>query len=252
MELDITTPSTSRIYDYMLGGHHNFEVDRLAAQQMLKVFPSYPRWARLNRWFLQFVAARWAGDAHRHILDLGSGMPTQGHFHTVTPDAIVIYTDFDPITVAYAREVIGENPAVSYLQADIRELSDVLNTADRLFSGERRIAIGCIGISYFIDDDALTDLAQQIHSWAAPSSVMALSFVAGETRTENNRQASDLFKRNGTPIHARNEEQIRRLLAPWQISEIRSLASWLNLEQMMLESDQEEAGAQMFGVLLEH
>ena len=81
MNIDTTKPSTGRIYDYMLGGHHNFEVDQIAAQQILKVLPSYPTWARLNRWFLQMVAEQWAGSGYHHILDLGSGMPTQGHFH---------------------------------------------------------------------------------------------------------------------------------------------------------------------------
>ncbi|NTW01982.1 MAG: hypothetical protein HGA19_11945, partial [Oscillochloris sp.] len=74
MEIDTSKANISRIYDYMLGGRNNFEVDRLTAEQMLKVFPSYPRWARLNRWFLQMVAAQWGQSGHRHILDLGSGM----------------------------------------------------------------------------------------------------------------------------------------------------------------------------------
>ena len=76
MTIDTTKPSIGRIYDYILGGHHNFEVDRIAAQNILKVFPSYPTWARLNRWFVQMVAEQWAGSGHNHILDLGSGMPT--------------------------------------------------------------------------------------------------------------------------------------------------------------------------------
>ena len=29
---DASVPNAGRIYDYLLGGHHNFEVDRLAAE----------------------------------------------------------------------------------------------------------------------------------------------------------------------------------------------------------------------------
>ncbi|NTW98087.1 MAG: hypothetical protein HGB28_06000, partial [Oscillochloris sp.] len=47
--MDTTRPNISRVYDYMLGGHHNFEVDRATAQHILQIFPSYPVWARLNR-----------------------------------------------------------------------------------------------------------------------------------------------------------------------------------------------------------
>ena len=60
MAIDTTRPSIGRIYDFMLGGHHNYEVDREASAGLLKVFPTYPKWARINRWFLQYVAAQWA------------------------------------------------------------------------------------------------------------------------------------------------------------------------------------------------
>ncbi|NOK92089.1 MAG: hypothetical protein GFH26_640225n1, partial [Chloroflexi bacterium AL-N15] len=105
MSGDTTKPNISRIYDYMLGGHNNFEPDRHAAEEVLKVFPAYPRWAKLNRWFLQLVAEQWAVQGQQRILDLGSGIPTQGHLHTILPDAKILYTDNDPIAVAYAREL---------------------------------------------------------------------------------------------------------------------------------------------------
>ena len=41
--VDATTPSAGRIYDYLLGGHHNFEVDRQAAQMLLKMSPHLSR-----------------------------------------------------------------------------------------------------------------------------------------------------------------------------------------------------------------
>jgi O-methyltransferase involved in polyketide biosynthesis len=250
MSVDITKPSTSRIYDYVLGGHHNFEIDRIAAQQILKVFPSYPRWARLNRWFLQMVAERWAAEGYRHVLDLGSGMPTQGHFHTAMPGAKVLYTDIDPMTVAYAKEVLGDSSSVVYEQTDLREPSPMLQAADRLFGGERKVAVGCIGISYFLDDAAMQRLAGALHAWAGTGSVMALSFVDGAMRTENNRQTSDLFKRNGSELFMRDEAAVRQVIAPWQIHTIKPLSTWLDMDDAMLESDRENADAEMYGVLL--
>lgn len=32
-------PNVARIYDYLLDGYHNFEIDRLAAEKMLKIYP---------------------------------------------------------------------------------------------------------------------------------------------------------------------------------------------------------------------
>lgn len=252
MDIDPTKPSVSRIYDYVLGGRHNFEVDRLAAEQMLRVFPSYPRWARLNRWFLQMVAAQWAESGHRHILDIGSGLPTEGHFHTVAPTAKVLYTDIDPVTVAYAQDVLGDTPAARFIHTDVRDPAAMFAAAETFFGHERRVAIGFIGVSYFIDDEHLARMASALHAWAAPGSIMALSFIYGEATTDENRQASELFKRNGSAIYPRTPDTISHLLAPWHIREVKPLASWLGAEALIEEADREGANAEMYGALLEH
>jgi O-methyltransferase involved in polyketide biosynthesis len=253
MNIDTTKPSIGRIYDYMLGGHHNFEVDRIAAQQILKVLPSYPTWARLNRWFVQFVADQWASSGHNYILDLGSGMPTQGHFHSAAPHAKVLYSDIDPVTVAYAQEVIGDNPLVAYIQADMRDPGVVFEVADKLFQGERRVAIGFIGLSYFLDDQSFSRVVQMLYDWAAPGSVMALSYVDVQTETPEAQAAIEAIKRNATQeLYMRNEAQICTLMAPWKVLEIKPLATWLGVEQLVQESDHEQSGAQMYGVMLVH
>ena len=54
--VDASVPSAGRIYDYLLGGHHNFEVDRQAAEQILKLTPFIPKAMRLQRWCLQDIA----------------------------------------------------------------------------------------------------------------------------------------------------------------------------------------------------
>lgn len=252
MTFDQTKPNISRIYDYVLGGHHNLEIDRLAAQQIIKVFPSYPQWARLNRWFLQYVAERWQAEGQQWILDLGSGMPTQGHFNSILTDAKIFFTDSDPITVAYAKEVIGDEPRIIYIQLDLREPEALLGAADQHFGGTRLVAIGFIGVAYFLDDAALSRLMHMLHDWAAPGSVMAFSHVSGEVRTEQNKAASDSFKRSGAEIFPRNAEQIRQIVQPWQIRELKPLATWLGAESLIEERHREGTDAEIFGVLLEH
>ena len=41
-EADPERPSAARIYDYLLGGFHNFDVDRAAAQRITEVLPDMP------------------------------------------------------------------------------------------------------------------------------------------------------------------------------------------------------------------
>jgi O-methyltransferase involved in polyketide biosynthesis len=252
MNIDTTKPSSGRIYDYVLGGHHNFEADRVAAQQILKMAPSYTTWARLNRWFLQMVAEQWASSGHHHILDLGSGMPTQGHFHSAAPHAKVLYTDIDPVTVAYAQEVIGDNPSVSYIQADLREPSEFLDAAHQLFGGQRRIAIGFIGLSYFLDDESVAQIARTLYDWAAPGSVMALSYGYVQTDNPQAKEKLENFKRNSAQIFIRDQAQVGALMAPWKVRESQPLAAWLGVEHLVEKSDREGIGAEMYGVMLAH
>jgi O-methyltransferase involved in polyketide biosynthesis len=248
---DGTRPNISRIYDYVLGGHHNFEVDRAAAEQIKQVFPSYPRWARMNRWFLQLAAAQWVEQGFQHILDLGSGMPAQDNMHEVAPAARVLYTDRDPITVAYAQEVLGTTARVRYIQADMREPAPILAEADAFFGGERHVAIGCIGLAYFLDDPTLRHLMATVHAWAAPGSVMALSHAFGIARTDANKQMFEMFKRSGAEMFMRDEATVRQMVAPWRVRACKTLAAWLSMEDHLDDTDREGGDAEMIGLILE-
>lgn len=248
--MDPTKPNVGRIYDYVLGGEHNLEVDRDVARRMVKVFPAYPRWARLNRNFLQAIARRWAVQGRANVLDLGSGMPTRGHFHSVMPTARVLYCDYDPVTVKYAREIIGNNPAVAYMEADLREPRQLLSAAEQHFCGDREVAIGFIGVAYSIDDASLEHTLRTLYDWAAPGSVMALSHVALGERPEKVLQVMDMLKVAGVGLFARDEAELRRIAAPWEVREVAPLESWPGIKSQLPEVDPDYASMMMYGAYL--
>ena len=47
--VDMTRGSVARMYDYFLGGSHNFEIDRDLARQAIAVRPDIPALALANR-----------------------------------------------------------------------------------------------------------------------------------------------------------------------------------------------------------
>src|SRR5690606_38497285 len=51
--VDMQQPSPARMYDALLGGSHNFAVDRMAAETGTKLVPDLPRLALSNRAFLR-------------------------------------------------------------------------------------------------------------------------------------------------------------------------------------------------------
>ena len=64
--VDIEHPSVARVYDYYLGGSHNFESDRAFAQKVLAALPEIPVVARDNRGFLRRVV--------RHLCAMHEGL----------------------------------------------------------------------------------------------------------------------------------------------------------------------------------
>jgi hypothetical protein len=75
--IDASRPSAGRIYDYLLGGHHNFKVDRRVAEQLVKAFPFLPKTMRLQRWCLQDLEELTEKRSFDVIVDFASGLPTK-------------------------------------------------------------------------------------------------------------------------------------------------------------------------------
>ena len=121
-------PATAaRIYDYMLGGTHNFPADREAAQQVVQVWPLAPALARTNRAFLRRVVRTLTDAGIGQFLDLGSGIPTAGNVHELAPQARVVYVDIDPVAVAESLDILEGNDRAAALRADLREPESILD-----------------------------------------------------------------------------------------------------------------------------
>ena len=72
-------PNIARVYDYLLGGSHNFAADRAAAGEFLARWPDAPETMRMNRAFLGRAVRYLAAQAGiRQFLDIGSGIPSHG------------------------------------------------------------------------------------------------------------------------------------------------------------------------------
>ena len=124
-ELDLDRPNAARMYDYYLGGSHNFAVDRELAGRVLEAWPDMPRAAQANRAFLRRAVRFLADQGVRQFLDIGSGIPTVGNVHEVAqaaaPDARVVYVDTDPVAVAHSRAILAGDPQTAVVQADGRD-----------------------------------------------------------------------------------------------------------------------------------
>ena len=122
-------PSPARVYDYLLGGAHNFPSDQAAAQQMLAWLPNLPDLAQANRRFLKRAVTYLLDQGIDQFLDIGAGIPTQGNVHEIVRDrqasARVVYMDNDPIAVMHGSFIIGNSATVRVIDADLTDVAHI-------------------------------------------------------------------------------------------------------------------------------
>lgn len=152
-------PSSARIYDYWLGGTHNFPIDRMAADTIQEMIDAR-NLARINREFMRDAVLWVAQQGVEQFIDIGSGIPTQGNVHEVAlqsnKKARIVYVDIDPTAVAHSRTILGkENPSVAVIQANMQEPESVLKSADtqRLIDFTQPVVLLFIAMLHFIPDN---------------------------------------------------------------------------------------------------
>lgn len=255
---DPTVPNAGRIYDYLIGGHHNFEVDRQAAQKVLEMAPFMPHTLRLIRWFLGEAAMRLAKQGHTRFLDFASGLPVQDHIHQIAPSGSkVIYSDIDPVTVQYGRDILGDNADVKYLEGDAATPETVLNSSaiKELFGEERQVVIGINGVAYFLTDDQMQHSLKTLYDWAAEGSRLFIcdaDAYASET-SDSLKVVFDFYAGIGQPIYIRTKEKLFELAQPWRVEEPGPmyLDEWVGVGREITEKEIEEWGGRGFyGVIL--
>jgi hypothetical protein len=255
MPVDITKPHIARIYDYVLGGSHNHEADRRAAETLVAMFPAYPRWARENRAFLRHVGRLWAGQGRTRVLDLGSGLPTQGHFNTCMPEAKILFSDIDPLTVVQAQQTLAYSPDMAYVEMDVRDPDLLLAQAEAFFGGERVLAIGCIGIVYLLSDEQVRHLMRSLHAFCAPGSTLAVSYpivrdgVVDDELAEAFREVNKVAR---IEFFHRTPEQIAEIVAPWRVTASQALLHWVPQGEHPAGGESSIDRLLMHGTLAEH
>ncbi|MCK2236500.1 MULTISPECIES: SAM-dependent methyltransferase [unclassified Crossiella] len=214
-ELDLTVPSAARVYDYYLGGSHNFAVDRAQARQAIEQWPLLPAALRANRAFLRRAVKFCLTQGIRQFLDIGSGIPTVGNVHEIAqafdPACRIAYVDVDPIAVAHSRLMLSDNPNTAVVQADLRTPGDVLDAPEltKLLDLSQPTAVLFVAVLHFIADEE--DPAGLVRRYldAVPSgSYLVLSHGSSEGAPQRAAQHEDLYQRTGSRIFMRSRQRV--------------------------------------------
>jgi O-methyltransferase involved in polyketide biosynthesis len=162
--LDVSVPHPARVWNYWLGGRDFFAADRAAGEEIGREFPHLAETARAERAFLVRAVRFLAGPARvRQFLDVGAGLPAGGNTHEIAqriaPDTGIVYADNDPDVLAHARALLA-NPmlgssregVVSYVAADLRDVTAVLAGSARTLDHTKPVALIMLGVLGHIDD----------------------------------------------------------------------------------------------------
>jgi SAM-dependent methyltransferase len=224
--IDLTRPSVARMYDYYLGGSHNFEVDRAAARGMLDVWPDLPLIARANRAFMRRAVGLAADLGITQFLDIGSGIPTFGNVHevahTLNPGARVVYVDHDPVAVAHSEAMVAGDDRLAVLEADLRKPDTITDSpvVREMFDFGRPIALMLVALLHFIEDhDDPWDLVARLRDALPPGSCLILSHATDEGYADPPDEERDVYRRTGNPLLLRGKEQVLRFFDGFEVVE---------------------------------
>lgn len=181
--VDVSTPSPSRIYDYLLGGKDNFAADREAAEKILASAPEVRVAAQVNRAFLGRAVRFLVAEAGiRQFLDIGAGLPTQNNVHQaaqkVAPDARVVYVDHDPIVLAHGRALLADDERTTVIQGDMRQPEAILAHPElrSLLDLDQPVAVLMLLMLHFIpDDEDPFGVVTRLRDALAPGSYLTIS-----------------------------------------------------------------------------
>lgn len=227
--IDITVPSVSRMYDFYLGGSHNFEVDRKAARKAMEFMPGLPKIMQANRAFMRRAVRFAAGEGIAQFLDIGSGIPTFGNVHEVAraadPGARVVYVDHDPVAVAHSREVLRGNDRADVVAADLLGPRDILESpeVERLIDLNRPVALLLVAILHFVEDaDDPYAAVAELREALAPGSMLVLTHASYEgvpLPPERAEGAVDVYRNTRNPLIMRTREDIARFFEGYDMVE---------------------------------
>ncbi|WP_206788397.1 SAM-dependent methyltransferase [Amycolatopsis sp. MtRt-6] len=226
--IDTTKPSSSRTYDYLLGGAHNFQADRDAAEQAEKIMPGIRDVARLNRAFLGRVVRTLMGLGIRQFLDIGSGIPTVGNVHQIAgeidPRCRVVYVDRDPIAVAHSKMLLRASENATIAHADFTDPDGILAHPEvrRLLDFDAPVGLLTIAMLHWIPDaDDPHALLARYRDHVAPGSYLAISHLVSDQDSDRINSAVGTFNqaRGHDQATTRSYKEVETMFGDFELIE---------------------------------
>ncbi|MEW1862745.1 MULTISPECIES: SAM-dependent methyltransferase [unclassified Streptomyces] len=223
-EIDTSRPHPARIYDYLLGGKDNYEVDREAGDQLIDVAPEARIGVQSNRLFLQRAVRHVVGAGVRQILDIGTGLPTSPNVHEVAqevaPDVRIAYVDNDPIVNTHASTLMSGAGTTSIVLADLRDPRAILDHPDvhRVIDFDQPVALLLVAILHFLTDaEQPAQVVATLRDALPAGSYLVLSHATSDFNDRSDAQ--DAYRTATASMNLRTRAEVEHLFEGFELVE---------------------------------
>jgi hypothetical protein len=226
--VDTKRANVARVYDYWLGGTHNFLADQDTGRAIVSIEPLMREIALTNRAFLGRAVRFLAAEGIDQFLDIGSGIPTSGNVHEVAqlanPSARVVYGDVDPVAIAHSRAILAGNDKAAIIDADVREPEKILasDAVGRLIDFARPAGLILMVVLHFISDaEDPWRLVATLRDALPSGSYLVIGHATDEGNKPAVAQATEtVYNRSvATRLHLRSRAAIERLFDGFDLAD---------------------------------
>ncbi|MFI9011548.1 SAM-dependent methyltransferase [Actinosynnema sp. NPDC053489] len=214
-DVDVNRPSAARVYDFLLGGGHNFAADRRVGGHIVARLPGARAIARSNRAFLRRAVDFMVDRGVTRFLDLGSGIPTVGNVHEIvqraTPEGLVVYVDYEVVAVAHSRLLLRGDERTSVVQADFTSPAAVLRdpAVVRLLDTSDPVGLLMVAVHHFVPDHKdPAGLVARYREALPPGSYVALSHLTADHAPEAMAEVTAAMADSPDPMFFRPRDRV--------------------------------------------
>ena len=223
-EIDTSRPHPARIYDYLLGGKDNYEVDQRAGDALAEAAPEVRIGLRANRAFLQRAVRYVVDSGVRQILDIGTGLPTSPNVHEIAqaaaPDVRVAYVDNDPIVKTPGDALLGRTGTTSIVLGDLRDPRAVVEHPDvrRVIDFDEPVALLLVAVVHFLTDaEKPEQIVAALRDALPAGSFLVLSHATGDFADRSEAQA--VYRKATATLNLRSRVEIERFFDGFELVE---------------------------------
>jgi SAM-dependent methyltransferase len=226
-EVDTRQANVARVYDYLLGGSHNFLADQDVARALAAVEPEIRAIAWANRRFLGRAVRYLSQNGIDQFLDIGSGIPTEGNVHEIAQAANaaarVVYADFDQVAIAHSRTILAANTGATIIEADLRAPEMILahDQTRRFIDFTKPVGLLLVAVLHYVADaDDPWGVLDRLRDALAPGSYLVICHGTADGRPEVAQAAEKVFNRSvATQSQARTRAEILRFFGDFELVE---------------------------------